>query len=136
VISSPPRRGLLDTTVLIATESGRRLRRERLPEEMAISVVTKGELRAGVLAAPDVETRDRRLATLEAVSRITVLPVWEGVDRAWAGMRAYLAAAERRFNANDLWIAATAAAYEIPVVTQDGDFDVLSGVAGLTVVQV
>lgn len=131
-----PRRGLLDTTVLIASEDGRSLRAERLPEEMAISVVTRAELRAGVLAAPDVETRDRRLATLEAVARMTVLPIWGGVDRAWATMRAYLASSGRRVNANDVWIAATAAAYEIPVVTQDGDFDALAGVAGLSVIQV
>lgn len=131
-----PRRGLLDTTVLIATEDGRPLRAERLPEEMAISVVTRAELRAGVLAASDVETRDRRLATLEAVARMTVLPVWGGVDRAWATMRAYLASSGRRVNANDVWIAATAAVYGIPVVTQDGDFDALAGVAGLSVIQV
>jgi predicted nucleic acid-binding protein len=121
---------------LIATEDGRPMRVERLPEEMAISVVTRAELRAGVLAAADIETRDRRPATLEAVARMTVLPIWGGVDRAWAAMRAYLAASGRRVNANDLWIAATAAAYEIPVVTQDGDFDALVGVAGLSVIQV
>ena len=34
------------------------------------------------------------------------------------------------------WIAATAAAHEIPVLTQDGDFDALNGVAGLTVIPV
>lgn len=58
------------------------------------------------------------------------------VDRIWAQMRAYLAASGRRVNANDIWIAATAAAHEIPVVTQDGDFNALSGVAGLTVIEV
>jgi len=129
-------RGLLDTTVFIATESGRELRQERLPERAAISIVTKAELRAGVLAADDVATRDRRLATLEAVSQIAVLPVDDGVDRTWAQMRAYLATSGGRVNANDIWIAATAAAHEMPVVTQDGDFDALSGVAGLTVIAV
>ena len=51
-------------------------------------------------------------------------------------MRVYLAAAERRVNVNDIWIAATAAAHEIPVLTQDDDFDVLNGIAGLTVIPV
>ena len=51
-------------------------------------------------------------------------------------MRAYLAAAGRQVNVNDMWIAATDAAHEIPVLTQDGDFDALSGVAGLTVIPV
>lgn len=129
-----PRCGLLDTTVFIAAESGRGLRAEVLPERAAISIVTRAELRAGVLAAEDIATRDRRLATLEAVSRIAVLPIDHGVDRAWAQMRAYLAASGRNVNANDAWIAATAAAHEIPVVTQDADFDALNGVAGLTVI--
>jgi predicted nucleic acid-binding protein len=136
VSADNPPRGLLDTTVFIARESGRQLRREQLPEEVAISVVTKAELRAGVLAAADIETRDRRLATLEAVAEMTVLPIWGGVDRVWAGMRAHLEASGRRINANDLWIAATAAAYEIPVLTQDRDFYALSGVNGLTVIEV
>jgi predicted nucleic acid-binding protein len=136
VSRSRPPRGLLDTTVFIATESGRPLRADALPERAAISIVTRAELRAGVLAAPDVATRDRRLSTLEAVSAIAALPIGEGVDRAWAQMRAYLAASRRSVNANDVWIAATAAAHEIPVFTQDGDFEALAGVAGLTVVAV
>lgn len=98
--------------------------------------MTRAELRAGVLAADDIATRDRRLATLEAVTRIAALPIDDGVDRAWAQMRAYLAVSGRSVNANDVWIAATAAANEIPIVTQDGDFDALNGVAGLTVVPI
>jgi predicted nucleic acid-binding protein len=133
---APAERGLLDTTVFIAAESGRPVRSEALPDEAAISIVTKAELRAGVLAAADIETRERRLATLEAVAQMTVLPIWGGVDRAWAQMRAYLAASGRRVNANDVWIAATAAAHQIPVVTQDGDFQAISGIAGLTVIEV
>jgi predicted nucleic acid-binding protein len=129
-------RGLLDTTVFIAAESGRPLRTEALPEQAAISIVTRAELRAGVLAADDIAIRDLRLSTLESVARITVLPIDDGVDRAWAQMRAYLAASGRKVNANDVWIAATAAAHEIPVVTQDADFDALSGAAGLTVIEV
>ena len=127
---------MLDTSVFIAIEQGRPLRHDAIPESGAISIVTKAELRAGILAAKDIATRDRRLGTLDAVANIVVLPVDEQVARAWAQMRAYLAAAERRVNINDMWIAATAAAHEIPVLTQDGDFDALNGVAGLTVIPV
>lgn len=127
---------MLDTSVFIAIEQGRPLRHEAIPDTGAISIVTKAELRAGILAAKDIATRDRRLGTLDAVANIVVLPVDEQVARAWAQMRAYLAAAERRVNINDMWIAATAAAHEIPVLTQDGDFDALNGVAGLTVIPV
>lgn len=131
-----PERGLLDTSIFIARESGRGLRQEQLPREVAISIVTKAELRLGVLAAADVEIRDRRLATLDSVAEMTVLPIWAGVERVWAGMRAYLNASGRSVNGNDVWIAATAAAYEIPVLTQDHDFYALSGVNGLTVIEV
>ena len=127
---------MLDTSVFVAIEQGRPLRHQAIPESGAISIVTKAELRAGILAAKDIATRDRRLNTLDAVANIVVLPVDEAVARAWAQMRAYLVAAERRVNVNDMWIAATAAAHKIPVLTQDGDFDALNGVAGLTVIPV
>jgi predicted nucleic acid-binding protein len=129
-------RGLLDTSVFIAAESGRPLRTESIPDEGAISIVTKAELRAGILAAADVETRDRRLKTLELAARIAVFPIDEEVAQVWAQMRAYLGAASRRINSNDMWIAATAAAHRMPVVTQDGDFVALSGVGGLALIEV
>lgn len=128
--------GLVDTSVLVAVEAERQLREEALPARSAISIVTVAELRAGVLAAPDIESRDRRIATLEGVRETPTLAVDARVARAWSAMRAYLAAAGRRANVNDMWIAATAAAHEVPVVTQDGDFDAFSGVAGLTVIPV
>lgn len=40
---------------------------QALPDELAVSVVTIGELRAGVLAAAETEVRARRLATLTGV---------------------------------------------------------------------
>ncbi len=129
-------RGLLDTSVFIAIESGRELRSEGMPLTAAVSTVTKAELRAGIFAADDIETRDRRIKTLELVTRIPQFPVDDEVSNAWAQMRAYLAVSGRRVDANDMWIAATAAAHEIPVVTQDADFDHLNGVAGLTVIPV
>jgi predicted nucleic acid-binding protein len=131
-----PSRAVIDTSVFVSIEQGRPLQREVIPEVGAISIVTKAELRAGVLTARDIAARDRRLDTLDAVAGIAVLPVDEQVARAWAQMRAYLSASKRRVNVNDMWIAATAAAHEIPVVTQDGDFDALNGVAGLTVIPV
>ena len=136
ISSQEDARGLLDTSVLIAIESGRSLRTEALPETTAISVVTKAELRVGLFAAKDIETRDRRLETFELANRIVSLPVDEAVLRAWAQMRAYVRASGQKVRVNDMWIAATAAAHEIPVITQDGDFDALNGVAGLTVIPV
>jgi len=39
-----PTRGLLDTTVFIARESGRPIDASRLPEESAVSVITIAEV--------------------------------------------------------------------------------------------
>jgi predicted nucleic acid-binding protein len=128
--------GLLDTSVFIASETGRQLEVERLPLEAAVSAVTIGELHVGVLAARDVDTRARRLATLQAVADIEVLAVSEAVAAIWAQLRVHLAEAGRRLNVNDLWIAATALAHGLPVVTQDEDFDPIDGAAGLTVIRV
>jgi predicted nucleic acid-binding protein len=137
-LSTPARAkyGLLDTSVLVAAEMGRELRGEALPETASTSIVTVAELRAGIHAAPDVETRDRRIATYELVIVGPVIPVDGAVASAWTQMRTYLVASGGSVNANDVWIAATAASREIPVVTQDRDFYALSGVAGLTVVEV
>ncbi len=129
-------RGLLDTSVFVARESERPLRSELLPEESAISAVTVGELQAGVLAASDTEVRARRLATLEALGDVEVLVVDEAVAASWAMLRVHLAESGRRLNVNDLWIAATALAHRIPVVTQDDDFDPVEGVGGLRVIRV
>lgn len=129
-------RGVLDTSVFIAHESGRPLDTEALPDEAAVSVVTLAELHAGVLAAPDTASRAQRLATLDTLAGIAVQPVDEHAAVAWARLRVLLAEAGLRANANDLWIAATAVSRGLPVVTQDADFDVLEAVGGLAVLRV
>lgn len=129
-------RGLLDTSVFIASETGRTLDERLLPQELAVSPVTVAELHVGVLAAGDLDTRARRLATLETVSDIELLVVDDAVAASWALLRVHLAEAGRRLNVNDLWIAATALAHAIPVVTQDEDFSPVEGVGGLEVLRV
>jgi predicted nucleic acid-binding protein len=129
-------RGLLDTSVFIAAESGRQLDESVLPDEVAISPITIAELHVGVLAAKDVDTRARRLTTLEAVADVETLPIDNAVAAAWALLRIHLAESERRLNVNDLWIAATALAHELPVVTQDDDFEPIDGISGLAIVRV
>lgn len=130
------RAGLLDTSVLIASESGRRLDYESLPEQTAVSVVTIGELHAGVLVAPDTATRSRRLSTLEAASTVEALPITAEAARRWAEMRVRLAEQGHRAKINDLWIAAVAKANGMDVVTQDDDFDVIEQAGGPMVIRV
>jgi len=131
-----PTRGVLDTSVFIAVESSRALNVDGLPDEGVICVVTIAELHAGVLAADDLDTSARRLATLESIADIEVLPIDAGVAAEWARLRVHLARAGRRVNVNDLWIAATAVASGLPIVTQDDDLDPLEGVASLEIVRV
>jgi predicted nucleic acid-binding protein len=126
-------RGLADTTVFIARESGRALEEARLPDEIGVSVITIGELRAGVLAAEDVETRDRRLATLTQALALDPVPVDGPVAESWARLRVLLRESDQRMPVNDSWIAATAMALGVPVVTQDEDY---VEIRGLTVVKV
>jgi predicted nucleic acid-binding protein len=129
-------RGLLDTSVFVANESGRPLDESLLPAEGAISPITVAELHVGVLAARDVDTRARRLATLESIADVETLPIDNAVAASWALLRIHLAEAGRRLNVNDLWIAATALAHGIPVITQDDDFEPVDGVSALAVIRV
>lgn len=125
--------GLADTSVFIAAEAGRPVRTELLPDRLAVSVITIGELRAGVLAAVDVDGRDRRLATLTRAMAMGPIPIDEDVAAAWAKLRTVLAQTGGHLGINDSWIAATALALGVPVVTQDADF---GDVPGLEVIRV
>ena len=120
-------RGLADTTVFIARESGRALDEGALPEEISVSVITIGELRAGVLAADEVETRDRRLATLIQALMMEPVPIDGRVADNWATLRLRLRDNGQRMPVNDSWIAATAMSLGVPVVTQDNDYVVVDG---------
>jgi predicted nucleic acid-binding protein len=118
--------GLADTSLFIARETRRRIQTQ-LPDELAVSVITVGELRLGVLMAADVETRHRRLTTLQIASAIEPLPVDDRVAETWSGLVARLRAEGRRMPLNDSWIAATALTHGMPVVTQDSDYDDIPG---------
>ncbi|QPZ38630.1 type II toxin-antitoxin system VapC family toxin [Paramicrobacterium chengjingii] len=132
----PAAKGLLDTSVFIALESGRPMNAEMLPDQSVICPVTIAELQAGVLSIADVDVRARRLSTLESTMDIELLAIDAEVAAHWARLRVHLAESGRRVNVNDLWIAATAAANGVPIVTQDDDFDPLEGAHGVTVIRV
>lgn len=127
---------LLDTSVLIARESGRVVAIEKVPAKAAVCVVTIAELHAGVLAARDVETRARRLTTLEMASVTEALPITVEAARRWAQLRIQLAQHGRRAKVNDLWIASVAQVNGMVVVTQDEDFDPIEDVGGPEVIRI
>lgn len=125
--------GLLDTSVFIAFESGRRLDVGAIPGRVRVSVVTIGELRLGVLSAAQPDARARRLATLDRATALEPAPVTEAVAEAWALLRVSLRSAGRSMPVNDSWIAATAMSLGVPVVTQDDDYVSLPGVSVIRV---
>ncbi len=124
---------IVDTSVLVAREVSRPILVRELPARLAVSIITIGELRSGVLAAEDLPTRDRRLATLLDALQLDAIPVDGAVAEAWARLRQDLREGGLRMPVNDSWIAATAIALRVPVVTQDEDY---ASVPGLEVIHV
>lgn len=118
--------GLLDTSVFIAREAGRPL--GELPDRVAISVVTIGELQLGVLNAIDDAARARRADTLALARTADPIPVTEAVMTTWARLVADCKAAgiHRTVKLTDALIAATAVEHGLPVVSQNGDYEKLA----------
>lgn len=121
-------RALLDTSFFVATESGRPVGGLGEVDRTEISVVTLAELTVGVLLADDGHRADR-LATLSAVeSTWDPLPVTADVARSFARIVAGLRDRGRRVPVLDALVAATAIVEQIPVVTQDRDYDTIPGI--------
>lgn len=121
---------LADTSAFIAVEQGRSLR-TILPDALAVSYVTISELTVGLLRASTPNERHLRTRTLAQARRLPPIRVDHEVALVWAEMRDTLLESERTLRGNDSWIAATAVAYGLPLVTQDKDF---AGIFGLEVV--
>lgn len=108
---------LLDTSVLIASDEGGAL---KLPDTAAISVITLGELRAGVLRARDAERRGARARRLRAVrAAFAALPVDEDVAERYGEALAAARDLGRTAKATDLLVIATAAATGRTLYTLD-----------------
>jgi predicted nucleic acid-binding protein len=101
---------LIDTSVLVSSPA------PTLDEPWVVSVVSVGELEAGVLLAGDGTVRAQRLRRLTAVVAETVIVP---IERAVAARYGELRAATGRQPANDLWIAATALAHDFTLITAD-----------------
>ena len=120
---------LLDTTVLIASDERSSM---ELPETAAISVITLGELRAGVLMARDetiAEHRRRRLADVRAA--FAPLPVDDPVAERYGDVLAVARSKRRAAKATDLLIIATAAVTQRKLYTLDAAQARLAEAAGV-----
>jgi hypothetical protein len=123
-----PKRALADTSVFISLEATRFDPSRFDDVEWGVSAVTLGELRLGVLQAQNPEAASRRLSTYQLAQQFEALTVDEAVSEAWALLISRLRAAGRKAPINDSWIAATAIAHRVPIVTQDSDYDDMPGV--------
>ena len=121
-------RAVADTSVFVGLEAVRFDARRFSEFEWGVSAITLGELRLGVLQARDPEASARRLSTYLLAARFDSLPVDEAVSEAWALLISRMRAAGRKAPLNDSWIAATALANGVPVVTLDSDYDEIPGV--------
>jgi predicted nucleic acid-binding protein len=120
-------RAIADTSVFIAREAGRPLR--TLPDEIAVSVITAGELELAILRASDPAIRATRLRTLARVrAEYWLLPVDDQTASCFARLADEQLRAGRKPRRHDTWIAATALRHGAAVVTQDADFSAYASV--------
>lgn len=98
--------------------------------QLAISIATKAELERGLISLPDPERRVRLRTMLDNFySMVYVCESTNLVSEKW-GYLCGIGAEQNKINrgslkesqVNDLWIAATAIAYELPLVGHDTDF--------------
>ena len=122
---------LLDTSILIAPDAAAL---SSLPVSAAISVITLGELRAGVLLARDGVVEAARRARLTAVqAAFAPLPVDESVAERYGDVLAVARSQARTAKATDLLIIATAAAHGRTLHTLDERQAGLARAAGIPV---
>jgi predicted nucleic acid-binding protein len=125
-------RALADTSIFIGFETARLDAGRFADYEWGVSALTLGELRLGVLQAAGPEAAARRLSTYQLAQRFEPLSVDETVSEAWALLVSKLRAANQRVSINDSWIAATAVAHRIPIVTQDSDYSAMPDIEVIT----
>ncbi len=104
---------LVDTSVLIRAGEVADL---EIDGGWAVSAITIGQRVAGVLLAGDPGARAARLRRLTGV--LAEAPIL-AIDRTVAARYGELRAASGRTPSNDLWIAATALAHDLTLLTGD-----------------
>lgn len=90
--------------------------------------------RAAARGVASLRPRGRRTSALHQLAqRFEPLGIDEAVSEAWALLVSKLRAAKLRVPINDSWIAATAVAHGIAILTQDNDYAAMPDVEVITI---
>jgi tRNA(fMet)-specific endonuclease VapC len=86
-------------------------------EDCYISMIVLGELEYGVANSAEARREQNRLALLDFISAVQILPLTESVSEMYGQLRATLK--KQPIGPNDTWIAAHALAMQLPLVTNN-----------------
>ena len=123
---------ILDTNALSAFADGDENLRSLIESqaELAIPVVVLGEYLYGIHQSRFRQRYERWLAAHQAL--FEVLVVGRETAQRYAEIRRELRMAGHPIPTNDVWIAALAREYKMPVVSRDRHFETVSGLRLLT----
>ena len=124
-------RTLLDTSAYSGLLRGNPALRQALSlaDEVCLSVVVLGELRAGFRKGSRSDQNERILGEFLATPRVAVLGVDEETSHRYAIVKEDLRRRGKSLSANDIWIAATAFQHGLRLLTTDPDFGYVSQIA-------
>ena len=123
---------ILDTNAFSAIADGEPaleaiLRRAAL---VGIPVIVLGEYRFGIAQSRNLEHYEHWLS--EYLPGFRILDIDEQTAAHYAQVRVELKKVGKPIPSNDVWIAALCRQHSLPILSRDGHFDAVSGVARLT----
>jgi tRNA(fMet)-specific endonuclease VapC len=96
-------------------------------EELWLSVITLGELRAGFLGGDRITDNERKLEEFLSLSIAGILGVDEHTSSLYAQIYQTLKIAGRKIPTNDIWIAAQTLQHDLVLASRDQHFHQVAG---------
>lgn len=91
-------------------------------ENLYLTPIVLGELRAGFLLGRRGEENERALREFLQSPRVSVLTIDDETADRWAIIATFLKKSGTHVASNDIWIAASAMQHGLPILTSDCDF--------------